>query len=448
MRRATWGVLIGFVGLTTGAFVWADRLRLTAVRPGVVSPWGASVGRDVPARFGEWSGLSTPGFSPIRVYFNLPASAKSLFGSQEYDWSSAIPPKGKIPARLVLPDGSTAPVSLATESRTNKARIDLFGDVPPTIKRLDVEVFIPGKPVSRLRLTGFPTGNLVFDVDRRVTAQGSVSGNAWWQGADGKNATPAVFASLKIAGVRRGKGENADLRYRIEAPFAEPGHRPWVSIGGTTSLPPGSTTLRQWVNTRYASYTKAVRATGTVRRYRYFDETIDLGASPLKSRSSGFKLDTTLVLEKARSATTPGGLRLTIPARAPKDQTHYALGGLTVVFPLDVDRASVAQGLPPDMARLAKRQPVEISIMPLTRKLEWFTGVDYDPRLREENVVPNTDIVLSESGAKRPAKYPLRFRVRRRVLVEATPFDLTLPVERPLHPVTFRRGSGSGSGIY
>lgn len=437
------------LGLAATAAAWWSRLpRLVAVNDGPVEALGVSVGKDIPARFGPWSGLSTPGHAPVRLFFRVPGIGRNVGRASSYDWREPDEtPKNRIAARLVLPNGSTAPLDVQIEE--DRLLVDLRGDIPPTLGSLALEITVPGRSISRFRLTNPNTGSLAFDVDRRATTQGSVSGEAWWQPQEKGSATSALFGRLRIAGLRVRTGEIDELHYRTEGPFTERGHEPWIRAEGSLRIDPSRSVISQWSNTPYAGYAKALRSTGTVRRYRIFDETIDLGTAALRPRRRqyGSPNDATPVLNASRTATTPGGLCLTIPARSLEDNTSYATG-MTVSVPFEVDRASVARGLPPDMARLAARSPVELSIKPIGRKEEWFTALNYEPRLREPNVTYSPYTTFSDVAPKRIATFPLRFRVRRQVLVESTPFDLTLPVVGPRHIAKYRRGGGGSIGVF
>ncbi len=444
------GVVLGGLGLAALATAWWIRLpSLVAEGGGPVQPLGVSVGKEIPSRFGRWPSLSMPGLSPVRLFFRLPGLARSIRGSSSYDWREPdAPPSGCVAVRLVLPNGSTCPLDIQRDE--DRLLVNLRGDVPPSLNRLAIEIFVPGRPTSRFGVVNAGVGTIVFDTHRRVAAQGGVSGEAWWQPQEKGSPAPALFSRLSVGGFRLRPGEIGEIHFRTEGPFAERGHESWIRMGSSSKLDAEQKGVAMWVGTPYAGYAKALHSIGTVRRYRFFDETIDLGTAPLHQRrqSFGSPNDAAPALSAPRTAATPGGLRVTIPTRSIDDNNGFAMG-MTVSVPLDVDRASVVRGLPPDMARLARRSPVEISIKPVSRKEDWFTALDYDARLREPGTVSPRYVSFMSVAKRRLTDFPLRFRVRRQVLVEATPFDLTVPVVGPRHTVKYRRDSGENSeGVF
>lgn len=441
-------VLVGSLGLTALAAAWWTHLpRLEKQGDGPVRPLGIAVGKELPAGFGRWSSLSTPGYAPVRLLFGMSGLGRTMT-ARDYDWREMdSPPAGRVAARLVLPNGVTAPLDV--QRNEDRLLVDIRGDIPPVLNRLTVELFVPGKPVSRFRVVNPGTGAVAFDQSRRVLDGGGVVGEAWWQPQEKGSLAPALFSRLSVPDFRDRAGEVGELHYRTEGPFAERGHEPWVRLGESSRLDARHPGIAEWVNTPYAGYAKAMHSTGTVRRYRFLDETIDLGTAPLRPRRRryGSPKDAAPDLSAPRTATTPGGLRLTVPVRNLEDNMDFATG-MTVSVPFDVDRTSVTRGLPPDMARLAQTHPVEISIKPISRTEDWFTAVDYEPRLREPNVIYPRYTTFSDVAKGPISSFPLRFRVRRQVLVESTPFDLTVPVVGPRHLVKYPRGPfANGEGV-
>lgn len=443
------GVLVGSLAVGVGAAAWWSRPpRLETVKSGPVRALGVSVGKEIPTRFGPWRSLTTPGFSPVRLFFQVPHLARDIRAASAFEWQEPnVPPRGRIAARLLLPNGSTAPLDVQRDD--DRLLVDLRGDIPPALPTLSVEVFLPERPVSRFRIQNPHTGVLAFDMNRRIARDGIVSGEAGWQVQENGSAVPALFCRLKIADFSLRKDETGEFRLRAEGPFAERGHEPWVKMAFSMGMDGGRREFSQWSSTPYAAYVKGVRARGTVRRYRFFDETIDFGVVPLRPRHGADSLahDLEPNVPRSRSLSTAGGLRLTLSSRATEDSMHFG-SGLNVSIPLEVDRSSVTRGLPPDMARLAARSPVEISVKPFSRKEEWFNSIDYDPRLREPNTTYPRYVTFGETKPRKLEAYPLRLRVRRQVLVEAIPFDLTLPVVGPRHAIPYRRGGAEAGGSF
>ena len=444
MRRATMGVLIGGLGLATGAVAWRNaRPRVEVVSPGATRALGVGVlgSREAfPPEMGNPTFLTMAGGDPLSLYLRLPDAARGLPTEVQ---PLGLPSKG-VRARLVLPNGLSTPLGLQrTDERAGTAMVQIVREYPPSLPYLDVVVSVPGARDSRFRVRGLPPTRLAFDPTRLRTSQtvgaGRIVGRAWWDHASKPEGCPAVFAAYALEGVALDADEAYELQIAEETPFMGPDGKAPGLTGLGTLLDATHRSGGVWTATPYAPYVRAVRLQGKAIRRRVFDEWVDFGTVALRPRTlEGFKGergwgDVQPKLTESRSATTPSGLRLTLLAKDTSDSTFYDYGDQTISLALSVDESTRARGLP---TSFGGDGTVTVGVQPEGQRSWIFSTIG--PRY----------LTFGAFQKKSGRRARLRLRVRRSVVLEEPAFSLVLPVAPKAERLYPASGSPMGGGSF
>lgn len=233
-----------------------------------------------------------------------------------------------------------------------------------------------------------------------------------------------------------GSDERAEIALSILLPSEK--NATWTLTAERKELRTAGVGVSQ--STRLAPSLRQVRLQGVLRKYRVFDETADFGVVPLRAKKTpggSFPGNKEPALTRPRAASTPSGLRLLLPVRSSLDRVQYGFSNLTVLLRAEYDPSTVLRGLPSGLQKLT--QPIEVTVG--KAQTDW-------PSYRIPSVGDRPgkqDIVLQDMGSQAARSVRLRLKVRRRVLLSETPFNLVLPIAPK--PENHRTNHGSSSSF-